>query len=373
MESDKDNAAIDLAKFENIIEQMEIEISKYERMIQEKEKQIQETALELERNSLRQKEVQKEISKQAITAEDVARLGKEERRLADLLQRLADQDDQVKTMLWQCDQESSHALESIEEHVSHFNSLACEMQMVPSSAKFAFGIDLELSVVDSDSCVLNKDIKFLSVSFSQSSCLITQTKLREIHGKINEMVLGTNEENHAIEQSLKTVEQDIQLGTDGLESLMQSRQQAEQAFVEEQTALNKQVNDGLARVEAMELDLVKNSNKFSDQVQDLEETAQQLKKDLQSFSSMNLDQEKDLMNQISITAENMFERRMSIAGHVKALHATVKSVYDKVVGDGDSEKVLKFLKVDDDAIPQTTITVNIADLGANEETRVLLR
>jgi len=310
---------------------------------------------------LRQKEVQKEISKQAITAEDVARLGKEERRLADLLQRLADQDDQVKTMLWQCDQESSHALESIEEHVSHFNSLACEMQMVPSSAKFAFGIDLELSVVDSDSCVLNKDIKFLS------------TKLREIHGKINEMVLGTNEENHAIEQSLKTVEQDIQLGTDGLESLMQSRQQAEQAFVEEQTALNKQVNDGLARVEAMELDLVKNSNKFSDQVQDLEETAQQLKKDLQSFSSMNLDQEKDLMNQISITAENMFERRMSIAGHVKALHATVKSVYDKVVGDGDSEKVLKFLKVDDDAIPQTTITVNIADLGANEETRVLLR
>ena len=136
----------DIAKFEKLIADLEEYKDNISR--QREEKQVEFDSLQQDYASLnREKELMEtQMENQELSAVDDQRMAQERSMLEKCGSKLSEEREGLKKKLWDLDMACAKAIEKVERSVHQYNQKAASIHLIPETAKYAHGIEYEVSL-----------------------------------------------------------------------------------------------------------------------------------------------------------------------------------------------------------------------------------
>ncbi|XP_038077785.1 kinetochore protein NDC80 homolog [Patiria miniata] len=126
------------------------ELNEHKRIHQQKlqdiELQFQQAELELEQTMNEQQRFEHQLANQELSASDVQRLHSEMRQLNATLEAIERDKQEIDQEIWDKEKQIAKKQEQLEKHVTQFNSQARSLNLIPSTAENAHGIDYEMKI-----------------------------------------------------------------------------------------------------------------------------------------------------------------------------------------------------------------------------------
>ncbi|XP_022109018.1 kinetochore protein NDC80 homolog [Acanthaster planci] len=114
--------------------------------LQDLELQLQQAELDLEKTATEKERLEHRLAHQELSAGDVQRLHAEMRQLNATLEAIEKDKQGIDQEIWDREKQIAKKQEQLEKHVTQFNNQARTLNLIPSTAENAHGIDYEMKI-----------------------------------------------------------------------------------------------------------------------------------------------------------------------------------------------------------------------------------
>ena len=136
----------DISKFESLITKLRDHKEAVGHKTREKETDLAERAAELKRLEEENEELEEVVSNQSINKEDVHRMAQQRKKLQGILQSLTSQKDALLDAALEDEAKFEKKVEEVEATARQYHATCDRLQLVPSTAKHAEGVNFQIKV-----------------------------------------------------------------------------------------------------------------------------------------------------------------------------------------------------------------------------------
>jgi len=144
LQSRRADLLTDLTKFTQLVKKLEEHKAALEHKLVSLQREQKEKELSLEEAAQEKKQLEQTIAAQEFSPLEVQRMHQERSLLTDSLAALQQQKEETQHRIWELEKTIARRLDEITRHVHEYNEKAVQLQLIPSSAKFAGGVEFEL-------------------------------------------------------------------------------------------------------------------------------------------------------------------------------------------------------------------------------------
>lgn len=316
----KEKYSEDLVKMKKALDHLSQQSNGLRKQHSSVTKKNEELSQLLEEAARERRDLQDVVDAQDLSFEDVARLQKEEKMMSDLLQKLNQQEHDLRSQSWDMNMQITKLRDSAEELVSIFNNVAADLQLIPSSAANADGNDIVLKIMKGADRLLNKDVVH-----------DVKPHLVRFQETMYAAITRFENEKESLEKRIRDMKTQVGEKQEDLKDALEAKETAYTSLRDTEHAFRKQAKDKINEVEQLELDLVKFKNRHSDELKDLETTYELLDADIQSMSETQVSNERQLIDQIMQTVEMLTQHKAEISESIADLHNSILEISKTIV------------------------------------------
>ena len=318
----------DINKFESLIEKLREHKEAVERKSSEKHDDLQRAAEDLRRVEEENKDLEEVVSNQSINKEDVTRMAQQRSKLKDILHSLTSQKDSLLDAALEDEAKFEKKVEEIEGASRQYHATADRLQLIPSTAKHAEGVDFEVSLKPH-----SEDGSSESLEAFASTC---KTKLKPALGALRESYARktrqAGEEMAEAQEKADASEEQLAEKQEEIASLGQENQR-----LEEQTKQLKEQTDADLATKNAEIDRIRTD------IQSLKETAvRQLEESEQQAHALRSEYdelcvtttlETEMVNkELAAALEALIGHKLHIQQTLKRIDEQTKNYVEDVMG-----------------------------------------
>ena len=210
LQQKKSDLESDINKFESLIFKLKEHREAVEQKNKDRQEELHAKAEELRKIEAENKDLEEVVSNQSVNKEDVQRMAQQRSKLQDILQSLTSQKDSLLDAALEDEAKFEKKVEELESTTRQYHTTADRLQVIPSTAKHAEGVNFEIKLnarSDNPSEIFNVDMKN---KLKPALIKLSESYIKKTRSVAQEM-LELQEKLDASEEALSEKQEEISL------------------------------------------------------------------------------------------------------------------------------------------------------------------
>lgn len=322
LQSKRDSFHTDLEKFKKMIEQLRAHKNAQDTKLTEKiaEHEAKQTLIATLANE--KVELEEAIEKQTFTPLEVQAMNHEKQMLQDALTRLGAQKEELQNEIWDQEKKTCQTLLKLEKRIKQYNESARALELLPTSAKNAHGVDYELKLLphaktanEMTSVDLTRTIK--------PGLVILKQKLQADIAEEQARARDVSDQLTAALESCKEQERRVK-------NLQERAAKSDEQLRKDKLTAQSGLESTLTSIENAELELHRMRAEQTRILEQSETNIHQLDNELLQQRQVQLAERETLLQEIHAMSEKVLDHKMQISQLLKDVLARVDSTRDNL-------------------------------------------